>query len=268
MMSKTKLTPPEIIEAEMLKSFPDLDNFTAHMLNAKEENPWPDWCYLPMAASYAIVTKGADEKFAQRYMVNLGYGSFLKLSAIIPWRKSKRIYTFDEGLMERIQDEPTDITAENLHAIPCPCVYIERPAPYIDDCEGVFFFLEWDYRYPEATEIRAHYLFSDGMVKSIYDQLTPNHTKLAIDIMRNNARTAKNVDVGEGTPLDMKRFKSCRDAFPKYTQLLGYLCSGKAHIEHMGEEPRQRRRGQLMVASHIDRIHVSGGYLRLNSSSN
>lgn len=76
MKKKFEITAPEQLEKAMLAAYPDLDERIEHMLPLKDELHWPDWCYLPMSASYAIVTGGADVPIAERFMANRGLNNF------------------------------------------------------------------------------------------------------------------------------------------------------------------------------------------------
>lgn len=48
-------------EKDILLRYPRMEEQLPALLAAKSEIGWPDWCYLPMSASYAIVTQGAEK---------------------------------------------------------------------------------------------------------------------------------------------------------------------------------------------------------------
>jgi hypothetical protein len=105
---------------------------------------WPDWCYLPLAASYAVIS--ADEG-GERISL-LRSGDVGRIGALAAWRPTQGIYRFDETLYQALVDTPItgDLPVEVLMCLPEWCVYIETPGLLIDDdpLAGFFAHLEWD----------------------------------------------------------------------------------------------------------------------------
>ena len=238
MMSNTRqLTAPELLEKKFLRDYPDLDGYMAFMLANKSAAPWPDWCFLPMSVSYALLTDAEDEQFARQYMKALGVRYLLGLSALMPWRMDKVIYRFDESV------KPEEDFVWTNQPIPHHCVYIANP-PGVDGCEGVFFFMEWDRNYSRLANLRAHYLFSDGTIKPVdrWYPLSP---------------VPKSRDSMEGESLDVMRYNQCRAGFPKHLKLLQHICSGKAVLKREAPEPKKKGK-QLAVAARVDIIDVVG----------
>lgn len=106
---------------------------------------WPAWCFMPMAAWYAIV--GADAG-VDRLPLNL-VGDVARLAALGTWRYSQGVYQFDPDAAAAMTGSvlhgeiPTDV----LLRLPEWCVYIEMPDDYRWDDErlyGFFAHLEWD----------------------------------------------------------------------------------------------------------------------------
>jgi hypothetical protein len=256
-------TPPEQLEKTVLRAYPDLDSSVSRMLGLKDEMHWPDWCYLPMAGSYAIVTGGADIEIARRYMAHSGKDMYMAMSAVIPWRLYKAIYQFDDDLTRELLNSsgsPMDAPAELIQHMPYPCVFIMHP-PGIDDCAGVFCFLEWDYRYPDATELRMHYLFDDGMVVPLFHQWTDKRALLFEKMNADNQKLARILtDLPDTPSRETDRFMQCVENTFDHIQLLLYLCSEEPDISRRSPVPRRRGRSSVHTASYPDKIDV-GAYI-------
>lgn len=265
------LTPPERLEKYLLRTYPALDANIESMLTAKDEMHWPNWCYLPMGASYAIVSNGAEDGIAQRYIANRGLNDLEAMSAIIPWRLHKVIYRFDPDLTAELtaQDTlPGDIPAALLQHMPYPCVYIANP-PGVDGCDGVFAFLEWDHRYPQAMELRMHYQFFDDRIVQLFYQYADDHDALASQFAANNASTARKLanEAGVTDEVTINRWQQCVDQLPKHLSLLVYLCSDEPDISRQSDVPRRRGRGVVKTPNWPDKIdvgHYIGSVIRLN----
>lgn len=263
-MKKTSaVTPPERLEGYLLRAYPTLEEITEWMLGRKESVRWPEWCYLPMAASYGIVSGGADIPIAKRYVSNnLNY--LEAMSAILPWRLHKVIFRFDPDLTDELTAKdtlPEDIPASLLFHMPYPCVFIAEP-PGVDDCDGVFFFLEWDHRYPQAVELRAHYLFSDDRIVYLYYQYADDRAALASEFNKNVEKTIR--EVGNTAAIDRDfdpiRWRQCMDNMPKHLSMLVYLCSDEPDISRRSEVPRRRGRGVIKTPNWPDKVDV-GRYI-------
>ncbi|NMG64864.1 hypothetical protein GPA19_07890 [Azoarcus indigens] len=104
---------------------------------------WADWCYLPLAAAYAIVSGGGPNRVPIRLMADVG-----ALGALMAWRVTQGIYRFDPALYERLIDTPVsgDIPHEILYRLPEWCVYVETPGLQIaaNPLHGFFAHLEDD----------------------------------------------------------------------------------------------------------------------------
>ena len=107
---------------------------------------WPNWCFAPIAASYAAVCDDAGlPSLAGR--IDL-VSDVARIAAIAAWRPSQAIYRFDHDLYQSLittsltGDMPSDV----LHHMPGWCQYIETPGLlYIGlPLAGVFAHLEWD----------------------------------------------------------------------------------------------------------------------------
>jgi hypothetical protein len=110
----------------------------------KEVKAWADYVFLPVAASYAIVSGGRDLTPAERDKVI----DVSIVAALAAWRMTRGIYRFDETIFTALWNTPIDSTipVDVLYRLPEWCVYIETPsqvnAPFA--MRGFFAYLEED----------------------------------------------------------------------------------------------------------------------------
>lgn len=104
---------------------------------------WPDWCYVPMAAAYAIVSGGGSEPVSPKMIREVGC-----LASLAAWRPTQSIYRFDPTVYAALIDTPLtgELPSDALYRLPEWCVYIETPSMMWLEIElhGFFAHLEWD----------------------------------------------------------------------------------------------------------------------------
>lgn len=91
---------------------------------------WPDWCFVPIAATYGIVAadSGVDgSMLAHVHPERLGDPA--RLAALAAWRVTQGVYRFDPALYESVASTPIDkaMPSEVFYRLPEWCVYIETP---------------------------------------------------------------------------------------------------------------------------------------------
>jgi hypothetical protein len=93
-------------------------------MRGRELPDWPDWCFCPLAGSYAIVSGGGDNRVPPERTDDIGI-----LGALAAWRVTQGIYRFDEELYASLLATPLDreIPADVLERLPEWCVYVETP---------------------------------------------------------------------------------------------------------------------------------------------
>lgn len=105
---------------------------------------WPAWCFLPMAAWYAIVN---DDAGGDNIPPNRG-ADIGRLAAIGTWRYSQGVYRFDPDIFSALWDTQIagDMPADVLLRLPEWSLYIETPgAKWAEKpLYGFFVHLEWD----------------------------------------------------------------------------------------------------------------------------
>jgi hypothetical protein len=85
---------------------------------------WPDWCYLPLAGAYAIVSGGGPARLTLDSI-----GAVSRIGALAAWRMTQGIYRFDPAVFEAVIDTPItgDLPCTVLMQLPEWAVYIETP---------------------------------------------------------------------------------------------------------------------------------------------
>lgn len=83
---------------------------------------WPEWCYVPLAGAYAVVSGGGDNRVAPERGADIG-----RLAALAAWRMTKGVYRFDEDILAELWGTPLtgELPSELLLRLPEWCVYIE-----------------------------------------------------------------------------------------------------------------------------------------------
>jgi hypothetical protein len=99
---------------------------------------WPEWCYCPLAASYAIVSGGSDRQLSLEEASDIA-----RLGALAAWRVTQGVYRYDPDLFAELVAAPIDgeVPAEVLYRLPEWCVYVEAEQLGI---AGFFAHLEHD----------------------------------------------------------------------------------------------------------------------------
>ncbi len=89
----------------------------------KDLPDWPEWCFAPMATSYAIVSNG-NGRLTPAIVGDVG-----RLAALAAWRTTQGIYRFDPELYAALINTPltSELPVEVLFRLPEWCVYIETP---------------------------------------------------------------------------------------------------------------------------------------------
>ncbi len=110
---------------------------------------WPDWCYLPLHAAYAIVSGGGERRVPYERIHHVGI-----IGALAAWRITQGIYRYDPALYEAVRDTSLngDLPVDPLYRLPEWCVYIETPdllwpiASEERPIHGVWAHLDWGAR--------------------------------------------------------------------------------------------------------------------------
>ncbi|MCF7483078.1 hypothetical protein L3V31_15290 [Vibrio sp. J1-1] len=186
----------------------------------KDLGDWPEWCFLPMAASYAIASNGGG--------ISLSAASDIStISALTAWRYTQGIYCFDSDVYAEIVKTTVDkdIPVDVLYRLPEWGVYIELLD--VDGCYGFFAHLEFDMT-TKRSELRL-LIDSEDMLIPIILHLGDWGVAEAID--RAVEVAYSRLSLLEAFMADSVEWQ--RGIAQKCLSLLLYLCSEKPDIERV-----------------------------------
>lgn len=153
-------TPAEILRKIKI-DYPELnaqiDSFRKGRGNGLPD--WPSWCFLPMAAWYAIASGGGDLPLHKA-------GEVSKLAALGSWQYTKGIYKFDAMIQSALSESVVsgDMPSEILMRLPEFCLFVENQAEYFNtQTSGFFASLEYDIK-THGKELRLLFVTEDILI--------------------------------------------------------------------------------------------------------
>jgi hypothetical protein len=187
---------------------------------------WPDYCFLPFAGPYAIVSKG--EKLSPRQILMYA-DDIARLGALAAWRVSQRIYKFDPDLFDELWSTPvTDIPPQIFKKLPEWCIYIEISRPPV---RGVFVHLECDVN-TGREELRFVFDQVDGKLDQLSPALLHLNKKTLADSLESVYQEAEKQAQKANAQFDREREnENIRAILPMALSLVLYLCSVNADYD-------------------------------------
>jgi hypothetical protein len=199
-----------------------------------ELGDWPDWCFLPLAGAYSVVSGGK----------RLGPGAPVEhvgiLGALAAWRVTQGIYRFDPTTFDALWETPVtgDIPTEVLFHLPEWCVYIPTPERRWrgDALHGFFAHLEHD-----ANDRRTELRFVLDLMRPKGDDLfvLPLHLGqggLSEGVAAMLRESARHLPVSAELP--DSAIQELTDDVSPLVSLLLYVCSQAAEIRDSGGSKR------------------------------
>jgi len=200
---------------------------------------WPDWCYIPIAAGYAVVTNGSEPN-AELF----GPLSPAVITAAATWRISQGVYRFDADLYNSLVNQPLDgnIPCDALKRLPEWCVYIETyNASWLTiPIDGFWAHLESDAN-NGRMELRFVFIASDGRNISLPVHLGGWSIGEGIDRMRQEANRMMIKHGIPTVPGDVS-LKPVAEQIVPFLQLVLYLCADNVDMPAMPKHPSSRAR--------------------------
>lgn len=221
---------PQKALADMGKRYPDAWRLLDYLREGRGKTlpAWPDWCFTPMAAHHAVISKTINPRLV---IEDVGI-----MAALDAWRITQTIYRFDEIVFDSlVHTDLRKIPNELFYRLPEWCVYIETPvvlSPPDDEyrgyvLHGFFAHLEWDAG-TGRTELR---LVLDGTRDADEDvfMVFPIHLgyPTLIECIEAMLAECKRNTVGNWVSVGSSQIAIL--AAPLLALLL-YLCSDKADI--------------------------------------
>lgn len=186
---------------------------------------WPEWCFLPMAAWYAIVSGGGNNRVPLHLLGDVG-----RLAAIGTWRFTQGIYRFDPTLFNSIIETGVtgDLPCDVLFRLPEWCLYVETPGMQVSDValHGFFAHLEQDANNGRA-ELRL-LLDTDEALMPFPLHLGP--WPLVESVKRMIKESQFQAKLAGTNPVSMNLASSFSAVVEPLVSLLLYICSQNAEI--------------------------------------
>ena len=206
---------------------------------------WPDYCFLPLAGSFAIVSGG--KKLTPQQILYYA-NDIARLAALAAWRVSQRIYRFDPDLFDELWNTPvSDIPTEIFKKLPEWCIYIEIPKPPV---RGVFVHLEYDVN-TGREELRFIFDHTDGSFDQLAPYLLHLNKKTLADSLESVYQEAEEQAKKANVQFDRQRENENIQAniLPKTLSLVLYLCSVNADYDRpKAPLPKRTKRGVRLFA--------------------
>lgn len=189
---------------------------------------WPAWCFLPMAAWYAIVSEGGQLPL---YLAP----DIAKLAAIGTWRYTQGIYRFDDDIARELGNTllTGDIPSEVLYRLPEWSVYIETPGRQWGGkaLHGFWAHLEWDVE-THRPELRLLIDCEAGLIPQIL-HLGPWTVTEAVDRWFQESKKQIQL-IGKAAPDSIYNPDTIQAVSASINPLLSlvmYLCSDEPDID-------------------------------------
>lgn len=148
--------PTRYLEA-VARDYPGVwKQYDVVLSNRQKLGGWPQWCFCPLAAAYAVVSGGGFNQVPLEQTSDVA-----RVGALAAWRPTQGIYRFDPTLVDALWETPITgaLPTEHLQRLPEWCVYVELERPSI---YGFFAHLEHDIN-DGRTELRLLLDTSDGL---------------------------------------------------------------------------------------------------------
>ncbi len=180
---------------------------------------WPEWCYCPMAAAYAVVSRG---KLAAPEQA----GDIARVAALAAWRPTQGVYRFHPATLAALLETPLsgDLPVEHLQRLPEWCVYIELG---LGDWHGFFAHLEYDAK-TRRTELRL-LLDADSRLVPIVLHVSEGTVAAAVDGALAEAGLQAHAR-GAILPMPAEAIDAATSIAGKLVSVLLYLCAGDPEL--------------------------------------
>lgn len=224
------------------KQFPEAFRHIEEFRMAKGANDfkdWPDWCYVPAAGAYAIVSKGVNRITNQEAL-----SAVAAISSLGAWRIGQSVYRFDQDLFKSLINTPVGkVPVESLYRLPEYGLYIETPSVAINNeqIHGFFVHLEYDIN-TGRPELRLLLDFKEALL-SYPLHMTVNTVEEMLLAML--AESRKHSEINDLALLNPSRsdIEAVTNLLSRLISLALYLCSDNPDY---GDQPAPKRPREKM----------------------
>lgn len=218
---------------------------------------WPNWCWVPLAGAYAVVSGGHTLAATDPAAGDIG-----AMGALAAWRQTQGIYQFDETLLTALWDTELsgEIPVDVIYRIPEWCVYVPTPGRTFSGAPLVGFFahLEHDTN-DKRTELRL--LLDVGTPAALVP--IPLHVWMPGGLVAAAHRAREEAEFqarAHGVPMTAgAAFEAAALECAPLVNVLLYLCSQAAEIrDHGGSMRRPHRPREAVRAANAPTVWDTG----------
>jgi hypothetical protein len=216
----------------------------------KDLPSWPEWCFLPITASYAIVSTEAE---AQGIYITDPVSGFPLLNdvgiigALAAWRVTQGVYRFDRDVYDAVINTPItgDLPHDIFFNLPEWCIYIETPGlSFLEQpLAGFYAYLEYDTeRNRKELRLILDYTTPDNEHPWLMSQvihLGPWSLMESAERAMKEAERATKSLLKTDTPFPLNAAEHMRNQYVPLISLLLYICSVNGEV---GDGERQPTR--------------------------
>jgi hypothetical protein len=195
---------------------------------------WPDWCFLPLAGAYAIVSEGTGtDRMPPAKILDVA-----RVGAHAAWRVTQGIYRIDPDLYAALIDTPVtgDLPCDVFYRLPEWCVYVETPGLEWGAARlyGYWAHLEWDAN-NGSQELRL-LLDTEGALLPMPLHLVQGGLDESLDAAIREARYRSSAAGFSG---HWPEPHALRPAIEPLISLLLYLCAANSEIGDGSKSPEK-----------------------------
>jgi hypothetical protein len=192
---------------------------------ASEHQPWPAWCYGPIALAYALC--GPDE-----------HSLAFKITALAAWRMTKVILRFDATLKDALMQTALSgaVPVDVIRRLPGWCVYVELDGmdTFRGPAHGAWCWLE-----PASyTDPRPVHLMMLLNTEGDMSRLADADAMILLSARLEGDSLLESVRAAVGAAVDPEVVQALTALVEPVLSMLLYVCSDNAELERDGKAGR------------------------------
>ncbi len=219
---------PVTILNEVSRQYPNAWKQVDLFVDAKTkgEISWENWCFMPIAGAYAIVSGGGDNTVSPMQSKDVA-----AVGALAAWRLSQGIYRFDPDLFASLWETPLNhqLPIDLFYRLPEWCLYVETPGQIVfqKDLHGFFVHIEHDQN-DGHVELRLLLDYDDGILPFPVHLVQEGILQSVERMMK---YTKKQTDkIGLNIELTEDLYKEGTEEITPLISLVLYICSTNSEL--------------------------------------